>query len=93
MFGGQGRVALVARLPIGIWSGSAAQHGQSFEAWFAHVPGLVVVAPATPADNHALLAASIACATTCPARLSISSIAAGGTPRSCSRVRARSSGS
>jgi pyruvate/2-oxoglutarate/acetoin dehydrogenase E1 component len=61
MFGGQGRVPLVARLPIGIWSGSAAQHGQSFEAWFAHVPGLVVVAPATPADNHALLAASIAC--------------------------------
>jgi pyruvate dehydrogenase E1 component beta subunit len=61
MFGGQARVPLVARLPIGIWSGSAAQHGQSFEAWFAHVPGLVVVAPATPADNHALLAASIAC--------------------------------
>ena len=56
MFGGQGRVPLVARLPIGIWSGSAAQHGQSFEAWFAHVPGLVVVAPATPADNYALLA-------------------------------------
>ena len=61
MFGGQGRVPLVARLPIGIWSGSAAQHGQSFEAWFAHVPGLVVVAPATPADNYALLAASIGC--------------------------------
>jgi len=61
MFGGQGRVALVARMPIGIWSGSAAQHSQSLEAWFAHTPGLVVVAPATPADNHALLAASIAC--------------------------------
>jgi pyruvate dehydrogenase E1 component beta subunit len=61
MFGGQGRVALVARLPIGIWSGSAAQHSQSLEAWFAHVPGLVVVAPATPQDNHALLAGSIAC--------------------------------
>ena len=61
MFGGQGRVPLVARLPIGIWSGSAAQHSQSLEAWFAHIPGLVVVAPATPGDNYALLAASIAC--------------------------------
>ena len=61
MFGGQGRVPLVARLPIGIWSGSAAQHSQSLEAWFAHIPGLVVVAPATPADNYSLLAAAIAC--------------------------------
>ena len=61
MFGGQGRVPLVARLPIGIWNASAAQHSQSFEAWFAHIPGLVVVAPSTPADNHALLAAAIAC--------------------------------
>ena len=60
MFGGQGRVPLVARLPIGIWSGSAAQHSQSLEAWFAHIPGLVVVAPATPADNYGLLAAAIA---------------------------------
>jgi pyruvate/2-oxoglutarate/acetoin dehydrogenase E1 component len=61
MFGGQGRVPLVARLPIGIWSASAAQHSQSLEAWFAHIPGLVVVAPATPADNYALLAAAIDC--------------------------------
>ncbi|NWG31013.1 MAG: alpha-ketoacid dehydrogenase subunit beta [Rhodocyclaceae bacterium] len=61
MFGGQGRVPLVARLPIGIWAASAAQHSQSFEAWFAHIPGLVVVAPATPADNHALLTAALAC--------------------------------
>ncbi len=61
MFGGQGRVPLVARLPIGIWSASAAQHAQSFEAWFAHIPGLVVVAPATPADNYALLSAAVAC--------------------------------
>ena len=45
MFGGQGRVPLVARLPIGIWSASAAQHSQSLEAWFAHIPGLVVVTP------------------------------------------------
>ena len=61
MFGGQGRVPLVARLPIGVWTGSAAQHSQSFEAWFAHVPGLVVMAPATPQDNHDLLAAAIRC--------------------------------
>jgi acetoin:2,6-dichlorophenolindophenol oxidoreductase subunit beta len=61
MFGGQGRVGLVARLPNGLWSGSAAQHSQSLEAWFAHIPGLVVVAPATPQDNHALLTASLAC--------------------------------
>ena len=61
MFGGQGRVPLVARLPIGVWSGSAAQHSQSLEAWFAHIPGLVVVAPATPGDNYALLAAALDC--------------------------------
>jgi pyruvate dehydrogenase E1 component beta subunit len=61
MSGGQGRVPLVARLPIGIWSGSAAQHSQSLEAWFAHVPGLVVVTPSTPQDNHALLGAALAC--------------------------------
>ena len=59
MFGGQGRVPLVARLPIGIWSGSAAQHSQSLEAWFAHVPGLVVVTPATVQDNYSLLVAAI----------------------------------
>ena len=61
MFGGQGRVPLVARMPVGLWSGSAAQHSQSLEAWFAHIPGLTVVAPATPQDNHSLLAAAIAC--------------------------------
>jgi pyruvate/2-oxoglutarate/acetoin dehydrogenase E1 component len=42
MFGGQGRVPLVARMPIGIWDASAAQHSQSLEAWFAHLPGVVV---------------------------------------------------
>ena len=61
MFGGQGRVPLVARMPIGLWSASAAQHSQSLEAWFAHIPGLVVVCPATPQDNHGLLAAALAC--------------------------------
>ncbi len=61
MFGGQGRVPLVARMPVGLWSGSAAQHSQSLEAWFAHIPGLVVVTPAMPADNYALLHAAIEC--------------------------------
>ena len=61
MFGGQGRVPLVARMPIGIWTGSAAQHSQSLEAWFAHVPGLVVVTPGSAQDNHSLLSAAIDC--------------------------------
>lgn len=59
MFGGQGRVPAVIRMPIGIWSASAAQHSQSLEAWFAHIPGLVVVAPSTPQDNYGLLRAAI----------------------------------
>jgi pyruvate/2-oxoglutarate/acetoin dehydrogenase E1 component len=61
MFGGQGKVPMVLRMPIGLWSGSAAQHSQSLEAWFAHIPGLVVVAPSTPQDNYSLLRASIDC--------------------------------
>ncbi|MBI3156053.1 MAG: alpha-ketoacid dehydrogenase subunit beta [Burkholderiales bacterium] len=59
MFGGQGRVPMVIRMPIGIWTASAAQHSQSLEAWFAHLPGLVVTAPATAADNAALLRQAI----------------------------------
>jgi pyruvate dehydrogenase E1 component beta subunit len=59
MFGGQSRVPLVARMPIGLWSASAAQHSQSLEAWFVHVPGLVVVCPATPQDNFSLLATAL----------------------------------
>ena len=59
MFGGQARVPLVVREPIGMWRSSAAQHSQSLEAWYAHIPGLVVVTPATPADNFALLKAAI----------------------------------
>jgi len=61
MFGGQGRVPLVVRQPSGMWRSSAAQHSQSLEAWYAHIPGLVVVAPATPADNFGLLKAAIRC--------------------------------
>ncbi len=61
MFGGQSHVPLVARMPIGIWTASAAQHSQSLEAWFAHVPGLVVACPGTPQDNHGLLTSALAC--------------------------------
>jgi len=60
MFGGQGRVPLVVRMPIGIWDSSAAQHSQSLESWFAHLPGVVVVCPATPQDNYSLLRAALA---------------------------------
>ncbi len=61
MFGGQARVPLVVREPIGMWRSSAAQHSQSLEAWYTHIPGLVVAVPATPADNWGLLKAAIRC--------------------------------
>ncbi len=59
MFGGQARVPLVVRQPVGLWSNSAAQHSQSLEAWYVHIPGLIVLAPSTPADNYGLLRAAI----------------------------------
>lgn len=61
MFGGQARVPVVIRQPSGMWRSSAAQHSQSLEAWYVHIPGLVVVTPATPADNKGLLTSSIRC--------------------------------
>ena len=61
MFGGQGTVPVVVRMPMGIWDASAAQHSQSLENWFVHLPGLVVVAPSTPQDNYSLLKAALAC--------------------------------
>lgn len=61
MFGGQTRVPLVVREPMGMWRSSAAQHSQSLEAWYAHIPGLVVVTPATPADAKAMMKAAIRC--------------------------------
>lgn len=61
MFGGQGRVPAVIRMPIGVWTGSAGQHSQSLEAWFAHIPGLVVVSPASVQDNYSLMRAAIDC--------------------------------
>ena len=61
MFGGQSKVPLVAREPVGMWRSSAAQHSQSLEAWYTHIPGLVVVMPSTPADNKGLLKSAIRC--------------------------------
>lgn len=55
MSGGQARVPLVIRTPYGIARGIAAQHSQSLEAWYAHIPGLRVAMPATPADAKGLL--------------------------------------
>lgn len=59
MFGGQARASVVVRLPAGLWRNSAAQHSQMLEAWFAHLPGVVVAAPSTPADAAGLLVAAI----------------------------------
>jgi pyruvate dehydrogenase E1 component beta subunit len=59
MFGGEIGCPLVIRTPNGAGNQLTAQHSQSFEGWFAHVPGLKVVAPATPADAKGLLKAAI----------------------------------
>ncbi|MBN1219155.1 MAG: alpha-ketoacid dehydrogenase subunit beta [Anaerolineae bacterium] len=59
MFGGKARVPLVLRTPAGSGTGAAAQHSESLEAWFVHVPGLKVVMPATPYDVKGLLLAAI----------------------------------
>jgi pyruvate dehydrogenase E1 component beta subunit len=59
MFGGKATVPMVVRLPGGSGTGAAAQHSQSLEAWFAHVPGLKVVQPSTPHDAKGLLLAAI----------------------------------
>lgn len=61
MFGGQSRAPMVIRKPMGMWRSSAAQHSQSLESWYAHIPGLVVCCPATPQDNYSMMKAAIAC--------------------------------
>jgi len=58
MFGGKFQVPLVIRTPAG-WSQVGATHSQSFEAYFAHVPGLKVVMPATPYDAKGLLKTAV----------------------------------
>lgn len=59
MFGGQTPVPMVIRFPGGGGQQLAATHSQNLEVWYAHVPGLKVVAPSTPADAKALLTAAI----------------------------------
>ncbi len=59
MSGGQYSLPLVVRTPGGAGLGMAAQHSQSLEALFANVPGLIIVAPATPRDAKGLLKAAI----------------------------------
>ncbi|MEL6996871.1 MAG: transketolase C-terminal domain-containing protein [Pseudomonadota bacterium] len=61
MFGGQSRAPMVIRKPMGMWRSSAAQHSQSLESWYVHIPGLVVCCPATPQDNYSMMRAAIAC--------------------------------
>jgi len=59
MFGGKARVPMVIRAQEGAGRGNAAQHSQSLEAWFCHIPGLKVVTPSTPADAKGLLTSAI----------------------------------
>lgn len=59
MLGGKTTVPVVFRGPQGGGIRLAAQHSQSLEAWFAHVPGLVVLAPSNPYDAKGLMAAAI----------------------------------
>ncbi len=44
---------------MGMWRSSAAQHSQSLESWYAHIPGLVVAVPSTPQDNYSMMRAAI----------------------------------
>ncbi len=59
MFGGKAKTALVLRTQGGAGRSSAAQHAQSLEAWFVHVPGLKVVMPSTAYDAKGLLKSAV----------------------------------
>lgn len=59
MFGGKARVPVVIRAQQGTGRGIAAQHSQSLEAWFMHIPGIKVCVPSTPADAKGLLKTAI----------------------------------
>jgi acetoin:2,6-dichlorophenolindophenol oxidoreductase subunit beta len=59
MLGGKASVPVVFRMPCGSGTGAAAQHSQSLEAWFGHVPGLKVLQPSTPEDAKGMLLAAI----------------------------------
>jgi pyruvate/2-oxoglutarate/acetoin dehydrogenase E1 component len=60
MSGGQFAVPLVIRMATGAGRQLAAQHSHSLEGWYAHVPGLKVVAPATVEDARGMLGAALA---------------------------------
>ena len=60
MSGGQLSVGLVVRMATGGGRQLAAQHSHSLEGWFAHIPGIKALAPATPADARGLLLAALA---------------------------------
>lgn len=60
MSGGQFSVPLVVRMATGAGRQLAAQHSHSLECWYAHVPGLKVVAPATVADAYGMLPTALA---------------------------------
>jgi pyruvate dehydrogenase E1 component beta subunit len=55
MFGGKAQVPITIRCGVGGYLNAAAQHSQSLEAWFTHVPGLKVATAGTPADIRAVL--------------------------------------
>ena len=59
MSGGKWKVPMVMRTTLGATRRSAAQHSQSLQAWFSHVPGLKVVMPSTPYDAKGLLKSAI----------------------------------
>ena len=59
MTGGQAKVPLVIRAPVCTGIGMGAQHSQSLESWFAHVPGLIVIMPSTPLAAKGLLQSAI----------------------------------
>lgn len=59
MFGGKARIPMTVRTPVGGGLSAAAQHSQTPEAWFTHVPGLKVVMPSTPVDAKGLLKTAI----------------------------------
>ncbi|TWH49348.1 pyruvate dehydrogenase E1 component beta subunit [Sporomusa sp. KB1] len=59
MFGGKAKIPMVLRTPCGGGMGAAAQHSQSMEAWFTHIPGVKTVMPSTPADAKGLMAAAV----------------------------------
>ena len=59
MFGGQPSVPFVVRMPSGGGAQRAAQHSQLFETWYAHIPGLKVVMPATPYDVKGMLKSAV----------------------------------